>query len=45
MLGGVEVFGGVLVLRGIAAADVATGETEAEMDPRIANLETFFAAL
>jgi len=43
MLGGMEVFCGVLVLRGIAAPHVATGETEAEVDPRIAHFEAFFA--
>jgi hypothetical protein len=45
MLGGVEVLSGVLALRRIAATHVATGETEAEVDPGIAQLEAFFAAL
>jgi hypothetical protein len=44
MFGGVEVFCGVLVLRGVAAADVAAGQTQAQMHPNVAHFETLFAA-
>jgi hypothetical protein len=44
MLRGVKMFGGVLVLRRIAAADVAAGETHAQMDPRVSDLEAVFTA-
>ena len=37
MLGLSEVFRGVFVLRGVAAADVAAGRAEAQMNPRIAH--------
>jgi hypothetical protein len=40
-----KMFGGVLVFGAIAAADVATGEAEAEMDPGVAGLQAVFAAL
>jgi len=40
-----EVLGGVLVLGRITAADVAAGETFSEMDPAIAHLQAFLAAL
>jgi hypothetical protein len=40
-----EVLAGVLVLRGIAAAYVATDEAFPQMYPGIARLETFLAAL
>jgi hypothetical protein len=39
----VEVFGGVFVLGGIAAADVAALHAEAEMNPGISTLDTFSA--
>src|SRR5579872_7073866 len=45
MLGLVEVFGGMLVLRRIAAAHVPAAETFPQMDPGVAHLEAFFAAL
>jgi hypothetical protein len=45
MAGGVEVFGGVLVLGLIAAAHVATSQTQAQMYPRIADFQTFFTAI
>jgi hypothetical protein len=41
---GVEVFGGMLVFRGVAAADVAAGEAEAEVHPAVTHLEALFAA-
>jgi hypothetical protein len=40
----VEVFGGMFVLRRIAAADVPTLQAQAQMHPGIAHLETFLAA-
>jgi hypothetical protein len=40
-----EVLGGVLVFRGIAAADVAADFAEAQMNPRIAHLQALFAAI
>jgi hypothetical protein len=39
----VKVLGRVLVLRGIAAADLPTLQTHAEVDPGIAHLYAFFA--
>jgi len=43
--GRVEVFGGVPVLGRIAAADVAAGEAEAEVDPPIAAFDTVRTSL
>jgi hypothetical protein len=37
-------FGGVLVLGGIAAADVTASEAQAQVDPSIAHLQALFAA-
>ena len=45
MVGRVKVFGGVLVLRGIAAANVPADEAETQMNPAIACLETILAAV
>jgi hypothetical protein len=45
VLGGVEVLRGVLVLRRVAATDVAAGEAEAEVDPAVAALETLLATV
>src|SRR4051795_886313 len=42
--GGMEVLRRVLVLRGIAAADLAAGETQPQMDPGVAHLQALFAA-
>jgi hypothetical protein len=39
-----EVLGGVLILGVVAAADVPTGEAEAQMDPGVAKLQAFLAA-
>jgi hypothetical protein len=45
MLGLEEVLGGVLVLGGITAAHVSAGEALPQMDPGIAHLQAFLAAL
>jgi hypothetical protein len=45
VLGFFEVLGGVPVLGGIAAADVAANLAEAQMDPRIAHLQALFASI
>jgi hypothetical protein len=45
VFGFVEVFGGVLVLGGVAAADVAAFAAETKMDPSVTHFEAFFAAL
>ena len=45
MLGLMKVLGGVLVLGGVAAADVAADETFPQVNPGIAHLQAFFAAL
>jgi hypothetical protein len=44
MLGGVKVFGGVFVLRRIAASYVAARQAQAQVEPGVAHLQTFFAA-
>jgi len=41
---GFEMFGGVFVFGGIAAADMAAGHAKAKVDPAIAYFEAFFAA-
>src|SRR5690348_2731128 len=43
--GRVEVFGGMPVLRVIAAADVAADQTFAQMDPAVAHLQALLAAV
>jgi len=40
-----EVFLGVLVGRGVAAANMAAGQTQTQMQPRGSNLQTVLAAL
>jgi hypothetical protein len=45
MLRGVEVFRGVPVLGVIAAPDVSTGATQAQVHPGVAHGETFLAAI
>jgi hypothetical protein len=40
-----EVFGRMFVLGGIAAANMSTNQTQAQMHPAISNLKTFLAAL
>jgi hypothetical protein len=44
VLGGMKVFGGVSIFRRIAAADVAAAQAQAQVDPGVAHLQTFFAA-
>jgi hypothetical protein len=38
-------FGGVLVLRRIAAADVAADSADSQVNPRVAHLEAFLTAM
>jgi len=45
MLRLMEMLGGMLVFRRIAAAHVAAGAAKAQMDPRVAHFEAFLAAL
>jgi hypothetical protein len=45
MFGLMKVFGGVLVLGRVAAADVAADETLPQMDPSVAHLEALLAAV
>jgi hypothetical protein len=40
-----EMLGGVPVLRGIAAPDMAANFAEAQMNPRIAHLQTLLASI
>src|SRR5713101_7241477 len=44
MAGRVKVLRGVFVLRGIAAADVPTGEAHSQMDPAVLHFQTLLAA-
>jgi len=44
MLGRVKVLGRVLILRGIAAADVPAFQAQSQMDPGVANLEALLAS-
>jgi hypothetical protein len=41
----VEVLGGVLVLRGVAAPHVAADETFAQVDPRVSHLQAFLTTI
>jgi hypothetical protein len=45
MLRPMEMFGGMLVLRRVATANVSARKTHAEVDPRIAGLSAFFALM
>jgi hypothetical protein len=45
MLGSMKMFGGMFVLGGIAAADVAACETQPQVNPRVSHFETFLTAL
>ena len=45
MFGGMEMFRGVLVLGGVAAAHVAAFAAETQVNPAVAHLQAFFAAL
>ncbi len=40
-----EMFGGVLVFRGVATADVTAFQTEAQVDPVVSGLEALLATL
>ena len=45
MLGAVEVLGGVLVFRAVAAAYVAATEAQTQVNPRISRFQAFLTAL
>jgi hypothetical protein len=45
MLRAMKVLCGVLVFGRIAATDMAAGETNAQMNPLVAHLQTFFASV
>jgi hypothetical protein len=45
MLGGVEMFGGMLILRIVAAADMTTDETDTQMHPGITYFQAILAAI
>ena len=45
MLRRMKMLRGVLVLRGVAAADMATGQAQSQMDPIVAHLKALFATL
>ncbi len=45
MLSRMKMLGRVLVLRGIAAANVSTNQAFAEMNPGVSGLQTLFAAI
>jgi hypothetical protein len=45
MFGLAEMFRGMAIFRGVAAAYVATRLAQAQVDPSIAHLQAFFAAL
>jgi hypothetical protein len=43
--GGVEMFGGVFILRVVAAADMSTDQKHAQVNPSVTHFQTFFAAV
>jgi hypothetical protein len=45
MFGSMKMLGGMLVLGGIAAPDVAADQAHPQMDPRVTHLQTFLAAI
>jgi hypothetical protein len=45
MMFGVEMLGGVPILGIVAAADVSARQTQPQMDPHIAHLETLLTAI
>ncbi len=45
MVGRVEMFGGVLILRIVTATDMSTGETEAQVYPGISNFQTVLTSI
>jgi hypothetical protein len=44
MAAGMKMLGGVLVLRGVATADVSALQAQTQVDPRVASLQTLLAA-
>jgi hypothetical protein len=44
MMRGMKMFGGMLVLGTVAAADVSTFKAETEVNPSVTHFETFLAA-
>ena len=40
-----KVFGGVLVLGGVAATDMSTDQAQAQMDPSVSHFQAFFATV
>ena len=45
MVGGVEMLGGMLVLRRVAAANMPTRQTEAQMHPAISGFQTVLTSI
>jgi hypothetical protein len=45
MFGSMKVFCGMLVLRRIATSNVAAGQAQPQMNPRVARFQTFFATV
>jgi hypothetical protein len=45
VVNGVEMFGGVLILGRVTAADVSTREAQTKMNPSIAGLQTLLATV
>ena len=45
MFGGMEMFRGVLVLGGVAAAHMAAAQTQAQVNPGVTHLQALLAAL
>src|SRR2546427_4562936 len=45
VVGGVEMPGGVLILRIVTATDMSTGETEAQVHPGITRFQTILTAI
>jgi hypothetical protein len=45
VIGGVEMSGGMLILRIVTAADMTTDEADTQVDPGITRFQTIFAAI
>jgi hypothetical protein len=45
MFRSVKMLGGMLVLGGIAASDMAADQAHSQMDPRVSRFQTFLAAI
>ena len=45
MVGGVEMFGGVLILGGVTATDMSTNEALAQMYPGVTGFQAFLASV